>query len=300
MVQYISCKICGSDNPRFLGIRGNLEYSGAQPLKRDEKHIVTNVVRCRKCGFVYINPFISEKNFNRSYANPEEYNASADNVDPKELFNYTFSLIKKHACDKGTLLDVGCGKGEFLYLVKEKGWQVYGIEPSENLAAYAATKYRLDIKLNIENAGFKDSFFDVVTLNMALEHIDNPKDIILEIKRVLKKNGLLFIEVPNMDSLMLRLATLYFRLNRKDWSPLLSPLHHPYHSYGYNISSLRFLLEQSGFKIKKFIIRDSSMRGVRNKESVSWIEKHLCRFVSRIAGFIGRGDVLMAIVVNND
>jgi SAM-dependent methyltransferase len=294
-VEHISCKVCGSDKTKFLGIRGNLEYAGALPLKTGEEHIVTNVVQCRKCGFVYTNPFILTSGGNKGYVDPDEYCPSAENIDSKILFGYSISLIERYVPGKGTLLDIGCGKGEFLALAKEKGWQAYGIEPSEKFADYATKKYNLDIKLDIKNSNFQGSFFDVVTLNMVLEHLDSPKATLLEIRRVLKDNGFLFIEVPNMDSWMLKLATLYFRLNKKGWSPLLSPLHHPFHCYGYNMFSLRSLLKNAGFRIKRFIISDTHLRGMYLRPSVSTLEKKLCRIAGRIASFIGKGDVLMAI-----
>lgn len=295
-VKYISCKVCGSDKPKFLGIRGNLEYIGAPPLKTGEEHIITNIVQCIKCKFVYTNPLIIENN-HRGYMNPDEYYTSADNVDPKELFNYTMDLIEKYIPEKGVLLDVGCGKGEFLSLAKERRWKVYGIEPSEKFADHAAKKYNMDIKSGIKNFGFQDSSFDVVTLNMVLEHLDDPKGALSDIKTVLRTNGILFIEVPNMDSWMLKLATLYFRLNKKEWSPLLSPLHHPFHCYGYNKASLRRLLEDAGFIIKKLIITDTRLRGVRSSPLASSMENRFCRITGRIAGFMGRGDVLKVIAV---
>jgi len=210
-VKYIHCKVGGSDSPKFLGLRGNLEYSGALPLKQDQEHMVTNVVRCNKCGFVYTNPLILLDSQKGGYTNAEGYRPSADNIEPEELFNFTMNLIERYNTDGKTLLDVGCGKGEFLNVAEKKGWQVYGIEPSRNLANYAIEKYNLGVKsTSLEDAGFPDSFFDVVTLNMVLEHLDEPKSTLIEINRVLKNNGFLFIEAPNMDSLMLKLAALYF------------------------------------------------------------------------------------------
>lgn len=297
-VEYISCRVCGSDKPKFLGIRGNLEYSGVLSLKTGEEHMVTNVVRCRRCGFVYTNPLILETN-HKGYVNPDEYQPSADNIDPKELFGHTLNLIEKHVPEKGILLDFGCGKGDFLSLAKEKSWQVYGIEPSEIFKNYAVAKYNLAIKSSIENTGFQDSFFDVATLNMVLEHLDDPVNALLGIRKLLKDNGMLFIEVPNTDSWMLKLATIYFRLNKKEWSPLLSPLHHPFHCYGYNMSSLGCILKNTGFKIKKFIITDTHLRGIRGGLSTNNLEKTFCKIISRLAGFIGKGDVLIVVAVKH-
>jgi len=298
-LQYIKCKVCGNNESKYLGIRGNLEYSGASKLDPDQEHIVTKVVRCARCGFVYVNPLIlldSQKGYNK----PDEYSPSADNVDPIALFNVTMNLLEKYANYGKTLLDVGCGKGEFLTIAKDRGWKVFGIEPSKNLADYAVQKYKLDIKTtSIEKAGFNSSFFDAVTLNMVLEHIDEPNSVLREVNRVLKDKGILLIEVPNTDSLMLKLATAYFRLKRKNWSPLLSPLHHPFHSYGYNMSSLKWLLKNTGFEIKKFIITDVSLRGIRISPLTNNLEKELCIITSRIANFLGMGDVLTVVAAKN-
>ena len=130
---------------------------------------------------------------------------------------------------------------------------------------------------------------------MVLEHIDNPKGLIAGVKRILKAKGILFIEVPNMDSLMLKAAVLYFRLRGRDWSPLLSPLHYPFHCYGYNISSLRRLLAMRGFTIKRVVIRDSSLRGFRSDTGGRTLEKLGRNVAARLCGFLGRGDVLMAV-----
>lgn len=293
-VQYINCKICGSDMPKILGLRGNLEYSGAFMLESQEEHIVTNVVRCRKCGFVYTNPLILS-NPKKMYDNAQEYKPSADGIDPKLLFNISLGLIEKYSV-KGKLLDIGCGKGEFLALAKERGWQAYGVEPSGSFANYAFEKYNSDIKRNIlEYADFGDSFFDAVTMNMVLEHLDNPKATIAQVNKLLKKGGILFIEVPNMDSLMLKFASIYFRLKKKEWSPFLSPLHYPYHCYGYNVSSLRYLLESFNFEIKKVLVTSITLRGMRHRSSVGLFERMSCRLLSEFCGFLGKGDILTVI-----
>jgi 2-polyprenyl-3-methyl-5-hydroxy-6-metoxy-1,4-benzoquinol methylase len=296
-VQYICCKVCGSDRPRFLGIRGNLEYAGAPALKPRQEHMVTNVVQCRVCGFVYTNPLILCDN-QEAYSEHDKYKSSADNIDPQTLFSFTMDTIEKYTISGKVLLDVGCGKGEFLDIAKKRGWRVYGTEPFGNLADYASKKYNLNIKtVPLENAGFSDSFFDVVTLNMVLEHLDEPKHALIEINRILKNNGILFIEVPNMDSLILKLATIYFKLNKKDWSVHLSPLHHPFHRYGYGMLSLSRLLKICGFKIKKVVIKDSILRGIRHNPSVSRLERWLCRTVIKMAGILGEGDILTVVAV---
>lgn len=292
-VEYINCRVCGSDMPKFLGIRGNREYTGAGELAGAREHMATNVVKCRKCGFVYTNPLIIIET--GAYVDPEDYQASSSAGGHQKLFEFNLSLIEKYA-KKGRLLDVGCGKGEFLSAAGKRGWQVFGIEPSANFAECAAAGSGMDIsRSQLENADYPDNFFDAITLNMVLEHISSPNSLIAAIKKVLKTKGLLFIEAPNMGSLMLKAASLYFRLRKRDWSPFLSPLHYPFHCYGYDISSLRYLLAVHGFTIKKAVIRDSSLRGFRSDSGGSVFEKSGRNLIARLSGFLGNGDVLIAI-----
>ena len=291
-VEYINCKVCGKDAPRFLGTRGNREYSGASSLGDSRGHMVTNVVRCKNCGFVYTNPLIvTEIN---TYNDPGDYFSSC-NMEPEILFSFILDLIEK-STTRGKILDIGCGKGEFLSIAKKRGWEAYGLEPSANFARFASEEYGLNINSNpLEKAKDPDSCFDAVVLNMVLEHISNPREFLAEVKRILRKGGLLFIEVPNMDSLMLKAANLYFRAKGKDWSPLLSPLHYPFHCYGYNISSLRYLLSTQDFCIEKALVRDSSLRGFRPDSGGAPFEKFIRNVITKLAGLIGKGDVLMVI-----
>lgn len=291
-IKRINCKICGSSTSKLLGIRGNREYTGAGSADPSQEHIVTNVVKCEKCGFIYTDPLIISET--GGYTDPCYYEASSSES-PDRLFGFTLNLIEKFH-KSGRMLDIGCGKGEFLSVAKKKGWEAHGIETSANFAKYASDTYGLPVKnLPLEKAGYPDDFFDVITLNMVLEHIEEPNSLICGIKNVLKDKGLLFIEVPNMESLMLKIITLYFRLKGKNWSPLLSPLHYPFHSYGYSSSSIRYLLETNGFVIEKILIRDSGLRGFRSDTGGTKMEKLFRSIVARLSGLIGMGDILIVI-----
>lgn len=291
-VKYINCKVCGSDVSKFLGIRGNMEYAGVDKLAFGQEHVVTNVVRCKRCGFVYANPLIISDI--DGYADPCKYQASSSSSEDK-LFNFTLNFIERF-CKTGKILDIGCGKGEFLAAARKRGWQVYGVEPSANFVDFAAKEHGLNIKnFTLQEAGYPDNFFDVATLNMVLEHVDEPKALIACIRRVLNDKGLLFIEVPNIDSLMLKLATIYFRLKGRDWSPLLSPTHYPFHAYGYGPSAIKCLLRMNGFDIEKVSAISSNLRGFRSDTGGTKLEKLLRAIAVKTAGLVGRGDVLVVM-----
>lgn len=300
-VEYINCKICGSDRPKFLGFRGNLEYMGMPKLSTDQEHMVTSVVKCGRCGFIYTNPKIvlpSEKNLG-FYNEPEEY-LSSIGQGPLKLFKNTLNLIEKFTKHKGKLLDIGSGKGEFLAVAKIHGWEAFGVEPSKDFVRYANEKYGLDVQnCNLEGANFPESFFDVVTLNMVLEHIENPHALLSAIYKILNKDGLLYIEVPNMNSGLLKLVNLYYRFKEKDWSPLLSPLHPPYHCYGYGKSSLRLLCQLNKFKVKRTFIFGIGLRGFRRFRSGNRLKELVRNLVAKIFGWMKQGDILVALAKNS-
>lgn len=299
-LEHIKCRVCGSGSSRIEGVRGNLEYEGAV-LPENQEHIVTNVCRCVNCGFVYANPFILLDEPARSmfYDDPGQYLSSVSSQEPTKVFEQNIRIIENFAGNKGRLLDFGSGKGEFMYLARKRGWDVFGIEPSQKFRDYASNIYGLKGQLmSLEAASFAPGSFDVVTMNMVLEHVDNPQAVMLRVKGLLKKRGILFIEVPNTDSLLLGLIKLYYRIRGRNWSPLLSPLHYPYHSYGYNRSSVKFLLEANGFKLNKIITTGIGLRGFRPKGKLSGLKNAMMNFLSALSGLAGKGDILIAIGEN--
>lgn len=298
-VEYINCKICGSDSPKFLGLRGNLEYVGAPRLSANQEHIVTNIAKCRKCGFVYTNPkiIIPPEKTVHFYDEPKEYYSSIYDEDPLKIFNHTLNMIERFIKQKGRLLDIGAGKGEFLAAAKMRGWEVFGIELSKNFVDYAKQKYALSIQnCDLEKADFPNDYFDVVTLNMVLEHIENPHNLISQINRILRKGGLLYIEVPNMDSLLLKVIKIYYKFKLKDWSPLLSPLHYPYHCYGYTISSLKLLCNLNSFVIIKFFVFGIGLRGFHPNIKLNRFKRSMINLLAGIFAYINQGDILVAVV----
>ncbi|MBI5145297.1 MAG: class I SAM-dependent methyltransferase [Candidatus Omnitrophica bacterium] len=298
--RYITCKVCGCNTTKFLGIRGNLEYNDAPLLSSEDEHIVTNIVRCRNCGFVYTNPYIviPEDVTLGFYNEPEKYRASVCEEDPLRIFTRNLNIIERVTGKRGRILDIGSGKGEFLALAKKRGWEAFGVEPAQNFAHYAADKYNLDIQnVTLEEANFPYDYFDVVTLNMVLEHIENPHELLVRIKKVLKNGGLLFIEVPNMDSLLLQAINIYYRLKGKNWSAHLSPLHYPYHCYGYNTSSLKLLCELNGFNAIRFFIFSIGLRGFRIQNKTNWFQNTTLNLLAQIFTLINKGDILIALGV---
>lgn len=109
----------------------------------------------------------------------------------------TGTLLKDTA--KKAILDVGCGEGSLLRMLKEKGNSVAGIDASESGRKSCLAKGIECAAIDISSDKFplKDDSFDIVLCLETLEHLENPHHCIWEIKRVLKENALFIVSIPN-------------------------------------------------------------------------------------------------------
>lgn len=105
-------------------------------------------------------------------------------------------------------MDFGSGKGQFLAVAKELGWQGLGIETAEERADFAKEKYKVKVLSGIYEKGkIEGGNFDLITLNHVLEHLPGPIDLVKSLlSENLASNGLVYIEVPRADSLQAQLA----------------------------------------------------------------------------------------------
>jgi len=138
----------------------------------------------------------------------------------------------------GRLLDIGCNIGMFLSEAAKAGYAVAGVELNRECADYARSNSGHEVYSDyLENIAFPSESFDIVTMYDVLEHIPVMASILAEVKRILRPDGLLVIQSPNLDSLMADLTGSF-------WS-WLSP---PDHLFHFTPGALASLLEQSGFR----------------------------------------------------
>src|SRR5262249_53138007 len=99
------------------------------------------------------------------------------------------------------ILDVGCGSGTLLGLLKQRGFQVRGVDFSAEAAAIAKSENGVNVAVgSIEEARFSNRSFDIVTLFHVMEHVTNPRRVLAEVARVLKPDGVVVLQVPNIES----------------------------------------------------------------------------------------------------
>ena len=128
-----------------------------------------------------------------------------------------------------------------------------GLELSESMIDYAREKFDLEVKdMVIEDfSAHTTEKFDVIVLNAVLEHVYNPDSMIAACANLLRPNGLLYIDIPNEDHLLARIAGLINKIRNRPEIFVLSPTFSPYHVFGFSRQSLRALLSKHGFKIDR-------------------------------------------------
>lgn len=222
---------------------------------------VLTMVRCKNCGFIFLNPRLGfSKNYivglyNKEYFNKgymKFYSGGEECIcQSNEPFSYRLDLIEKYKTS-GKLLDVGCATGGFLRFAHSKGWQVWGVELSDYATEVAAKKYSLNVfKGFLEDAHFEDNYFDVVCASDILEHVIDPQNFLKEIFRILTNNGLLYLACPNADSFYYRFFSLIAHYNHKNYFVL------PHHLYHFSPSTIKLLFDKVGFDICQLIFSHS-------------------------------------------
>ncbi|MEW6584672.1 MAG: class I SAM-dependent methyltransferase, partial [Nitrospirota bacterium] len=98
-----------------------------------------------------------------------------------EFLIYLFRYQRKKRVEKfkkgGRIVDIGCGRGLFLHIMRRNGWDVLGVELNDETAAYAREKYGIKIKTGSAlNWSIPDGSVDVIALNHVLEHVDDPPE----------------------------------------------------------------------------------------------------------------------------
>ena len=151
----------------------------------------------------------------------------------------------------GNFLDVGTNMGFFLRQAQNRGWNLYGVEPSPALSEMARKFFGLNVKTSfLEDAGFASSFFDIVAMTDVFEHIASPGKLLREAHRIIKPDGILFIKVPNGLFNILKLNLIMIAGRSKTYD-IFDSYEHVVH---YTQKTLKEMLKKYGFEPVKTVV----------------------------------------------
>ncbi len=202
----LKCPICEIDNCRFL-----------YDKERDNNPV--RFVICKECGLVYQNPMQGIDDLEKYYS--ESFRKTFDNEDDlskyiesriehgnsifqiitKSFFNKKFNSLKRKIQGNKcfSVLDIGCGIGGILVPFIREGFVCKGIDTPSMYTQLGKDKLNIDISEVFLSKFETDIKYDIVILNHTLEHFSDPVIDLKKISRLLKRNGLLYVEVPNIE-----------------------------------------------------------------------------------------------------
>lgn len=235
----IVCPICKEENSEEVFGLGDLD----KPLR--------NVI-CRSCGLVYINPRPSADEYlsyqGKSGKGSGHHSASSQLIEEKikgddlkiksKVLDYLLPYIKPGA----RVLDIGTGFGTLLHFIREKtGALVDGIEINQRDVEMARQKFNLQLFSGTleeyERQGRE--LYDLIILHHTFEHLADPLGALQSISKLLQKDGLLYIAIPNILNIKKR-PEIFFQLG---------------HAFTYSPASIRKMLASGSFKIYEFNTR---------------------------------------------
>jgi 2-polyprenyl-3-methyl-5-hydroxy-6-metoxy-1,4-benzoquinol methylase len=234
------CEVCG--NREFKDFLVGSDYF----LTKEE----FTIVKCDKCGFLFVNPRPSAQNIKKYY---ESTNYISHTNNSKGILNKAYHIIRRLNHKKkynlilrhkevGTILDIGCATGEFLKYLQDRNWDTIGIEPDDKARQYAIEKYGLNIYSEIYLKEISKEKIDVVTMWHVLEHVHFLKDRIKQINRILTNNGTLIIAVPNPEC-----------YDAKKYGKFWAGYDLPRHIHHFSQQTIVKLLKEFGFKLEERI-----------------------------------------------
>lgn len=152
--------------------------------------------------------------------------------------NYKDKILKKYLVPGASVLDYGCGAGQFLKFI-QKDFNTFGFEPNAKALGSALSKSD-KTKFYTEFEKIDKTDFDAITLWHVLEHIENQEDILNKFYNILGDNGLLIVALPNF-------ASYDAKYYKEFWAAYDVPRHlHHYSREGF----LNFI-DQSKWKLEK-------------------------------------------------
>ncbi|MFO0936798.1 MAG: class I SAM-dependent methyltransferase [Gemmataceae bacterium] len=297
------CCLCGQHPQRSVAVGLDFEYAISDDVWRMD--------RCDPCGVLILNPRPFDSEFDRVY--PPNYHAFQ--FDEKQFglvhrirqwleARRLLSLFQDLPAN-ARIVDVGCGDGFHLSLLKQFGpqtWQVEGIDASERAVAQAQRRGLTVTCGTVESCVLPAESLDAVLMIMTVEHLSHPEVTVSRVAQLLKPGGRLVIVTDNANSID---AWLF---GKRTWGGY----HFPRHTYLFNRGSLAKLADKTGlsvarirtivspvnwvFSIRNWLVDRHWPQWIVNRFSLSTpISLTAFTMLDNILSVMGRGAILQAV-----
>jgi SAM-dependent methyltransferase len=223
------CPVCFSRDLRH--------YTRVPSLFTEDEFIVYE--RCNHCGVVFRNPRLPPSERLSIYVD-KVLPDSLKELMPRNQIHYAHILReidRLYPKDAGRrLFDFGCGSGGFLLEAQKAGFEVMGLELNKDLAAFVRSRYGIPVHQGlIDDPDFAEERFNVILSAQVFEHLLDPRQTLLDLKKHLAPPGYVLIEVPNQ----LAIKETLRRGETMDDS----------HLFYFSARALSYMLEDCGFEV---------------------------------------------------
>lgn len=239
-----NCAACGgTELAPHLRVAGELGPDGLIPTTDQFGTALGDIVRCRRCGHMQLDPMPAEAVLEAAYGEAASEDYVGEEAGQRETARRALARIEAHAPlraegARGRLLDLGCWVGFLLAEAQRRGWSPTGVEPSAFASAYARDRLGLDVvTAGLFDAPLPAGAFSAVTLGDVIEHLVDPAAALDRIHALLAPGGVVWMALPDAGSRLAR------TMGRRWWSVI--PTHVQYFTRG----SMDRLLARSRFDL---------------------------------------------------
>ena len=193
-IEYIDCCFCSSKESKKFDSFGKWE------------------IKLCRCGYKFTNP---RPNFDylKELYNEEYFEEEGRFETSQRYFKKNVAEVENWFESPKKILEIGCAEGDFLKVLNERGWEVEGIDISEDAIQKGRKKYDFKLNNDIFEKFVFNKKYDVIAMYQSLEHVQNPKLVLEKCHKLLNSGGILLIEVPNLNSFDLKISK-----KRRIWS----------------------------------------------------------------------------------
>ncbi len=203
-------------------------------LETLENYTEVGLVRCKSCNFVFSKKIPSKQELVDYYSNNYERTSYLSPITVKR-FNEILDRFEPFR-KTGKLLDVGAGYGFFMEVARERGWDVYGTELTDEAVQHCESKGLKMYQGDFHELDIDPGSFDVIVSIEVLEHLNTPIQYAQKANEVLRKGGVLYLTTPNFNSI------LRYRLKEQ-----YNVIEYPNHLCYYTPQTLQNLFTSNGF-----------------------------------------------------